>query len=264
MSPHERDTTPGVELPAAVSLAGRTLLAIFAHPDDESLACGGLLALCAERGARVVLLCATHGENNDGVRDEYWFELRARELEQAAAVLGVAEVILLDFRDGFLVWSPELGSRIADEIRRVGPDAVITFGRDGLYWHQDHVALCTVTTAVVAGMGASAPALYYVTMPPGVMRRLVDEMGSGADDREPMSYLFGCTPDAFGLSAEPPSLVVDVSAMASRKLAALQCHRSQVDGGVLARITPAEAARYFGVEHFHRPPGSREAFLDAL
>ena len=87
---------------AATSLAGRSLMAVFAHPDDESIACGGLLAMCADRGARITLLCATHGENNRGVRDEVWFEERARELHEAAAILGVQDVILLDYRDGFL------------------------------------------------------------------------------------------------------------------------------------------------------------------
>src|SRR6478609_1514754 len=101
------------------SFTGRSLLAVFAHPDDESIACGGLLALCADRGAHVALLCATHGENHGGVRDEVWFEQRARELDQAAGILGIRDVILLDYRDGFLPWTPDLSDRIEAEIRRL-------------------------------------------------------------------------------------------------------------------------------------------------
>ncbi len=251
------------------SLSGRSLLAVFAHPDDESIACGGVLALCADRGVRVTLLCATHGENRGGVRDEGWFDQRARELDEAARTLGIADVILLDYRDGFLPWAPDLSDRIEEEIRRLRPEAVVTFGKDGLYWHPDHIAICDATTAAVDGLGDEGPALYYVTMPPGQMRRVVDELWERHDDPGRALPLLGvANPDAFGIGATPPSLVIDVSACAPRKLAALQCHRSQIDGGAFARMTGGDAARFFDVEHFHRPPGSRvrsrHAFLDLL
>ena len=251
------------------SFAGRSLLAVFAHPDDESIACGGLLALCADRGVRVTLVCATHGENRGGVRDEGWFEQRARELDAAARVLGVDEVILLDYRDGFLPWAADLSDRIEQEIRRLRPDAVVTFGKDGLYWHPDHIAICEATTAAIDAMADEGPALYYVTMPPGQMRRVLDEVWDRGHDASVTSPLLGvANPDAFGVGATPPTLVVDVSACAQRKLAALKCHQTQIDGGAFARMTAADAARYFDVEHFHRPPGSRvrsrHAFLDLL
>jgi LmbE family N-acetylglucosaminyl deacetylase len=253
----------------STNLAGRSLLAVFAHPDDESIACGGLLAMCADRGVRVSLLCATHGENNCGVRDEVWFEQRARELHDAAAILGVQDVILLDFRDGFLPWAGDLSDRIEEEIRRLRPDAVITFGKDGLYWHPDHIAICEATTAAVDSMASEGPALYYVTIPPGQMRRIVDELWSAEESVAMASPLFGVTnPDAFGIGATPPSIVVDVSACAHRKLAALRCHQSQIHGGALARIADGHAARFLGVEHLHRPPGSRvrsrHSFLESV
>ena len=254
---------------ASTSPAGRSLLAVFAHPDDESIACGGLLALCADRGVRVSLLCATHGENNSGVRDEVWFEERARELHDAAAVLGVSEVILLDYRDGFLPWAGDLSDRLEAEIQRIRPDAVITFGKDGLYWHPDHIALCEATTAAVDSLAEDGPALYYVTMPEGQMRRFVDELWAGEEAVAMRSPLLGLTcPDAFGALAAPPSIVIDVRACAQRKLAAIRCHRSQIHGGALSRITDSDAARLIGVEHLHRPPGSRmrsrRTFLDSL
>ena len=267
----EIDTAPASKPhgESGTSFAGRSLLAVFAHPDDESIACGGLLALCADRGVRVTLLCATHGENNHGVRDEIWFEERARELHEAAAVLGIGEVILFDFRDGFLPWAGDLSDRIEEEIRRIRPDVVVTFGKDGLYWHPDHIAICDATTAAVDSLGHEGPALYYVTMPPGQMRRIVDEVWSAEEDVAKASPLFGlASPDAFGVGATPPSLVIDVSACAHRKLAALRCHRSQINGGALARIPDSEAARLLGVEHLHRPPGSRvrsrHAFLESV
>ena len=81
-------------------LTGRTVLAIFAHPDDESLACGGTLARLADAGVRVVLLCASRGERGSVsdpalVPDGDLGTVRTSELHEAAKVLGIAEVIIV-------------------------------------------------------------------------------------------------------------------------------------------------------------------------
>ena len=237
----------------SLDLSGCSLLAVFAHPDDESIACGGLLAYCAERGARVTLLCATHGESCSGVRDDIMFETRARELAEAARVLGIHELVLGDYPDGFLPWvsKSELEGRIAAEIRRVDPEVVVTFGDDGLYWHPDHIAIHERTTAAIESLGSDAPALYYVTMPPGSMRRIFDEYG-GPLNHVQKPLLGVSNPDAFGVAAETPTLIVDVGACAARKLSALKCHRTQVAHGVLQLIPEHDAARLLGIEHFHR------------
>ena len=252
----------------SADIAGRSLVAVFAHPDDESIACGGALAICADRGVRVSLICATHGENNHGERDEGWYVQRASELDAAAAVLGIGEVVLLDFRDGFLPWTDQLTSRIDTELRRLQPDAVVTFGKDGLYWHPDHIAICDATTVAVDALGDEPPALYYVTMPPGQMRRIVDEVWAQDEVTTGHLPLLGLNnPDAFGVGAADPTVVVDISAVATRKLAALKCHRSQIEGAI-ARLSDAAAPRLLGVEHFHRPPGllgsSRPGILEAI
>ena len=250
----------------APNLSGRTLLAVFAHPDDESIACGGLLARCAELGARVVLLCATHGEYQPGARDERLFETRARELADAAAALGLAEVILLDYPDGHLggVDPEAFEARLVAEIRRINPEVVITFGVDGLYWHPDHIAVHERTTAAVQAMGGDAPALYYVTMPPGQMRGLVDEWLRDPQRGTETPPVLGINPDAFGAKANEPTLVVDVTATARRKLAALQCHRTQM-GSALDRLGDT-AVRLLGIEHFHRAPiaSARDPFIERL
>jgi LmbE family N-acetylglucosaminyl deacetylase len=240
---------------------------VFAHPDDESIACGGLLARCAELGARVVLLCATHGEYQPGARDERLFETRARELEDAACALGLAEVVLLDYPDGDLrsVDEAVIEQRIVSEIRRVDPDVIVTFGGDGLYWHPDHIVIHERTTAAVRSMGAEAPALYYVTMPPGQMRGLVDEWLRDPHRGADVPPVLGINPDAFGARANAPTLVVDVTATARRKLAALQCHRTQI-GTAFDRLCGDTAARLLGTEHFHRAPiaSARDAFIERL
>src|SRR5258705_11676612 len=134
------------EASATLPLAGRTVLGIFAHPDDESLAGGGTLARLSDAGARVIVVCASRGEAGSIsdpalVPDGDLGGVRARELREAAAVLGVAEAIVLDHPDGDLRWHgvPELLAEILMLIERYRPDAVITFAEDGLYWHLDHI-----------------------------------------------------------------------------------------------------------------------------
>jgi N-acetyl-1-D-myo-inositol-2-amino-2-deoxy-alpha-D-glucopyranoside deacetylase len=124
---------------------------------------------------------------------------------------------------------------------------VVTFDEDGLYWHPDHVAVHERATAVVAALGAAAPALRYVSMPEGAVRALVDAAGGGA--RRP-GMLGVADVDAFGAAAPPPSLIVDASAVASRKLAALRCHRTQVEGSALDLLPERDAARFLGIEHY--------------
>jgi len=256
-----------------LSLAGRTVLGIFAHPDDESLACGGTLARLADAGARVVLLCASRGEAGSIsdpalVPDGDLGRVRARELRDAAAVLGVAEVIVLDHPDGDLRWDhvPELHAEIVSAIQRYRPDAVITFAEDGLYWHLDHIGVHERTYTAVRSLGAEAPPLYYVTMQHGVMREVVNA-AHAKGGAPPDSSFWGITPDAFGDSAKPPTFVIDVRDWVPRKLAALRCHRTQMGpNNPMAWINEEEARQWLGVEQFRRAPldAAGDAMLEHL
>jgi N-acetyl-1-D-myo-inositol-2-amino-2-deoxy-alpha-D-glucopyranoside deacetylase len=252
--------------------AGRSLLAVFAHPDDEALAAGGLLAWCAARGARVSLLCASRGglgQLDDPRRLELG-ETRARELDAAARVLGLHEVILLDYRNGFLPWvdREELEADIRAAITRLKPDVVVTFDNDGLYWHPDHIVMYQRTTAVVAAMSDEAPALFYVSMPHGRMRGVLTAAIAAAhpDAPPPQSVLGILDVDAFGLSAGAPTLVLDTGDFAATKLAALRCHRTQIAGDGLDLLPDHEAPSLLGVEHYRRADvGARgEAFIERL
>src|SRR5687768_16404952 len=144
-------------------LEGVTILGVFAHPDDESLACGGLLAAAADAGASVELLCLTHGEAGPGserTEREGLGVVRAGELREAARVLGVRGVTILDHQDGMLPWieAAALENDIASAMRRTRPDVVLTFDADGLYWHPDHVAVHERVTSAVAALRADGPA----------------------------------------------------------------------------------------------------------
>jgi LmbE family N-acetylglucosaminyl deacetylase len=228
-----------------------SLLAVFAHPDDESIACGGLLALAADRGVRVSLLCLTGGEGR-GTR-----EARIGELHAAARILGIGDATVLEYEDGMLPWADAdaLERDIRDAITRTGADTVVTFGEDGLYWHPDHIAVHERTTATVAALGAAAPALYYATMPGGQMRRVMDAATAAAarTNAAPPRLILGIdNPEAFGADAHEPTAVVNIAAVAERKLAAIRCHASQLVEDAFVFIEEAEAPRLFDVEHYRR------------
>jgi LmbE family N-acetylglucosaminyl deacetylase len=257
----------------ARSLAGRTVLAVFAHPDDESLACGGTLARMADAGARIVVLCASRGERGSIsdpslVPDGDLGRVRAQELREAARMLGVSDVVILDHPDGSLRWAdvPEFQAEIVAAIEKYRPDAVITFAEDGLYWHGDHIGVHERTYSAVQSLGAKAPPLYYVTMPKDTMRRVVDAArakGTAAAG----SSLWGISPDAFGLATTPPTFVIDVGDWTARKLAALRCHRTQMgSNNPMAWLSDADARSCLGVEPFRRErlASSGEALLEQL
>jgi LmbE family N-acetylglucosaminyl deacetylase len=247
-------------MPDAPDFSGRTVLAVFAHPDDESLACGGTLARLSDAGARVVVICASRGERgswSDGslVADGDLASARTRELHEAARILGVAEVIILQHPDGDLRWAdvPQFHAEIVSALEHYGPDGVITFAEDGLYWHLDHVGVHERTYTAVKSLGAAAPPLYYVTMQQGVMREIVEAAVSNGLRLE--SNPFDIEPDAFGDHAKPPTFVVDVHEWVPRKLAALRCHRTQIGpNNPLRHLTEEQARRLLGVEQFRRSP----------
>jgi LmbE family N-acetylglucosaminyl deacetylase len=196
---------------------------------------------------------------------------RFQELQDAARILGVANLVLLDHEDGMLPWtdSDQLEADIRSTIVRLHPDVVITFGEDGLYGHPDHIAIHERTTAAVAALGEDGPALYYVTMPSGGMRRVVQHVAAtfverGTHGEAPHKILGIADADAFGAVAAPPTLVLDVGRFAARKLAAIKCHRTQLEDDALALVGEADAAHLLGTEQFHRAgAGSRrDTFIE--
>ena len=133
------------------------LLAVLAHPDDESLGFGGTLAKYAAEGVETYLVTATRGERGrfgpigKGVDPAEVGRVREAELRAAAAVLGIREVALLNYPDGAVdqVDAPTAIRAIVAHIRRIQPDVVVTFGPEGAYGHPDHIAISQFTTAAI-------------------------------------------------------------------------------------------------------------------
>ena len=215
------------------------LLAVFAHPDDETFRCGGTLALLARRGVRVHLLTATRGEvgscgNPPLCHPEELPAVRERELHCACAALGVEPPRILDYRDGRLdEANPEgLIAEILGVVQKVHPQVMLTFGADGLSGHPDHVAIAQCAAEAFRRAG-KATALYTVTVPRGVTERL------GMERIRPV-------PD------EAITLAVDVTPAWEQKMAAIRCHATQLGASPMMQLSAEQQRRFFGTEHFVR------------
>ncbi len=242
-----------------------TLLAVLAHPDDESFGMGGTLALYAQRGSAVHLICATRGEVGT-VDAEYLqgyasiAELREAELRCAAAQLGLTSVTFFDYRDSgmpgtldnqhpqALVQAPleQLAAEIAESIRRLKPQVVLTFDPIGGYKHPDHIAIhkATVMAFKLAGepdFKSQLPPyrsdkLYFYVIPKGFFRLAVAVLP-----------FLGKDPQRFGRNRDidlaalvedgdfPTHAKIGYQPVAKIKDAAARCHASQLEGASLRR-----------------------------
>jgi LmbE family N-acetylglucosaminyl deacetylase len=204
-----------------------TVLAVWAHPDDEAYLSGGLMALAAEAGSRVVCATATRGEH--GTADpRNWpparlAAVRERELAASLATLGVREHHWLGIEDGRCAFVSPIGpvAAISRLIREVAADTVVTFGPDGVTGHSDHRAVSRWTTQAWAASGARGR-LLHATCTAGFATRF-----RAVHDRF----------DVFqrGLPTETPETDValrirlDGEAL-DRKIVALRAHASQTAG----------------------------------
>ncbi len=237
----------------------RRLLSVLAHPDDESFGMGGTLALYAEQGVAVHLVCATRGEAGE-VGPEYLqehksiAELREAELRCAAAHLGLASVHILGYRDSGMPGSPdnehpqaliqapleEVAAKVVRYIREIRPQVVLTFDPIGGYHHPDHIAIHKATVKAFHwagdpdfddGLPPHQPQkLYYHTIPKRFIRlavRLIRLFG-----KDPSRWGENEDIDLVSLAAEdlPVNAVIDYRQVRDRKEAASLCHASQ--GGV--------------------------------
>jgi len=249
-------------------------LAIFAHPDDESLVAGGALARYAAEGWRTALICATRGEwgpiSDESLADyENLGETRERELREACAVLGVSWLRFLDLEDGGVAAldadeADAVLEKLARLIRELRPQIIITFGPDGLYGHTDHIAIGQLATRAREMAGDPnafpghpadnpapyhAPELLYATVPRDFYPNLIARMAEAGLE----THLWGIPPEQFGVPFEEITITYDVTPFLDRKLAALRRHRTQLDDShAFTHLTGELAAEFFSLEFFRR------------
>jgi LmbE family N-acetylglucosaminyl deacetylase len=207
------------------------LLAVVAHPDDESFGCGSVLAHAAGLGWETAVLCATRGESGESrVPTPDLAALREAELREAAAILGVGEVRLLDHADSGMDGDPAPRTLaaadpalVADQVRAVidelVPDVVVTL--DGSDGHRDHAAIRDATLAAVGAATEPPVATYLWCLAQSSMQRWADHMRSVGSGAAYTAMAELGTPD------QDITTVIDVSQHLERRWQAIRAHTSQ-------------------------------------
>jgi len=249
------------------------LMAVLAHPDDESLGVGGTLAKYAAEGVEVFLLTATRGDGGRyrgyRVDDERHpgpaalAAIREAELRAAAAVLGIRNVALLDYRDQQLDRA-DPHQAIADivaHLRRVRPDVVVTFAADGAYGHPDHIAISQLTTAatVAAADGAfrggaagnepphAVAKLYYIAWPASTWAAYESAM------RKLVSTVDGVERQATPWPEWALTTTIDTRRFWPTVWRAVSCHESQMAAyEQLQSVAPEHHEALWGSQSFYR------------
>lgn len=202
---------PVTAQPAALLGKVKTLLAVFAHPDDESFICGGLLKLLHDRGVPTVLLTLTKGEASRereqlGLTIPQMQRLRAQELKKASTILGVGTLELHSLPDKALTEEQAL-PLVAAAFEHHRPTDVLTFAPHGISGHEDHRAVSVATTTLFERL-PWVQRLWYATIP---LSRL--------PQNSEHSYFEGDPDDRV--------VLLDIRAVAEVKRQAILSHQSQ-------------------------------------
>jgi N-acetyl-1-D-myo-inositol-2-amino-2-deoxy-alpha-D-glucopyranoside deacetylase len=263
----------------------RTLLAVHAHPDDETVTMGGTLARYSADGVRTVLVTCASGDlgevNTPGLligEDDGVGALRDRELDAAARCLGVSRVVRLGYSDSGMAGWPEnhrpgaffaadlaeATDRLVNVIKAEKPQVMVAYDETGGYGHPDHLKAHQVAVAAFEASGSAQPArLYFMRVPSTWARDFVQALRQVGIDA-PASAATGADagPDVteIGVPDELISTRVDVRQYIETKRAAVECHPSQwsVDH-FLRRMPLALAERLWAFEYYslESPRGER-------
>lgn len=226
------------------------LLALFAHPDDETFRAGGTLALLARRGFRIQTLTATRGQAGSCGEPQLCSPadlpaVREVELRCACKALGIEPPIILDYQDGHLAKANRdaILADILAAVDKVRPSVLLSFGLDGLSGHPDHIALANYTFEIYRDTPA-IQAIYTMAVPESLAVALKMDQIQALPD-------------------EQITLVLDVSQAWDAKMAAIRCHATQLSSTpILGK--PLEQQRLFlGKEYFvKRAARSKSDFFE--
>ena len=250
------------------------LMAILAHPDDESMGLGGALARCHGEGIHTSVVTATLGQAGRyrGIRPGEpghpgatgLGEIRRKELDAAVNVLGVDELIVLDYIDQQLDQADprEILPRLAAAIRRIRPQVVITFAPDGAYGHPDHIAISQFAGAAI--VTAADPAAHLPGDAAGDAPHAVEKfyyMAWNETDKEAFEKAFrrmsamvdGVERSPRGWPAWQITTMIDTSAHWDTAWKSVECHVSQIAAyEALAKLPPAAHEALWGRQAFYR------------
>lgn len=218
-----------------------TLMAIFAHPDDEAFGTGGVLSKYAHEGVEVHLVMATLGEAGQVANPAIqvtqplgvW---REQELRRACASYGIQHLHLLGFVDGQTTVAPQSLAvfKLVKLLRQYRPQVIISFGPDGIYGHYDHLAVHRWATAAAqlaaqpeywpeAGSPHRVAKFYHRAIPQDSIAAIEKTTGRIAVPIDGVPFPF------VGYPMEQITTLVDVREYARQKIAGVRCHASQLD-----------------------------------
>ncbi len=246
-----------------------TLVCFHAHPDDEAIATGGLMASSAAAGHRVILVCATRGEQgepqegvlNDG--EELW-ERRIVELATSAELLGAEEPRYLGYEDSGMMGEPsndnpecfwqadhdEATARLVAILGDVDADVLTIYDDHGGYGHPDHIRVHTVGLAAAAELGIEH--VYESTINRDRVRSLMAANQGPDDDVDTNAVAIDV--ETFGTPHDDISYELDVRSVVELKKQSIEVHRSQVGPDSFFLAMPNEVfAEAFGTEFFNVP-----------
>ena len=244
-----------------------TLVSFHAHPDDECIACGGVMRAAADAGHRVVLVVATRGEHGEIVQDvlapgQTLAERRIQETHAAAMVLGVARTEFLGYTDSGMVdtdtngaagsfWTAdveEAAERLATILREEDAEVLTVYDDNGGYGHPDHVQVHRV--GMRAGELAGTPRIYQATQNRDEMRRYFAAMAAARSGDEELPDI---DTENFGKPEAELTTRVDVWPWLTAKRTAMRAHPSQIAEDSFFLALPDEVfAMAFGTEWFIR------------
>lgn len=232
-------------------------MCVLAHPDDESLGTGGVLAKYAGEGVGTYVVTATRGErgryDETGTSPGPEIVGRAREAELRAAAkeLGVREVSFLDYMDGVLDEAPvaEVTEKIAGHIRRIQPHVIVTFDPYGAYGHRDHIAISQFTGAAIvrAADAHRVSKFYYFVNGPrkwAAYQAAFKTLTSTVD---------GTVRTAIAWPDWSITTVVDSTAVWETVWRAVQCHKTQMSiYKNFATLTENDQKAIWGTQELYR------------
>jgi len=258
-----------------------TLVCFHAHPDDECIITGGVMAKAAAAGHRVVLVVATRGEHGEvapGFLDpgEALWERRVAETHEAAKILGAQRVEFLGYVDSGMMGTPEndlpaafwqadldeAAGRLAAILDEERADALTVYDDNGGYGHPDHIQVHRVGYRAAA-LAARPPRVYEATMNRDeVMRQMRERPDAMPDDFDPPE---AADDPSFGKPESELTARVDVTAFANHKRRAMRAHASQIsEESFFLRMPDDVFTMAFGTEWFIRRgagPGITETDL---
>jgi len=252
-------------------------MCVHAHPDDEAISTGGILARYGASGVDTVLVTCTNGELGDGPggvkpgepghTPDAVVSLRLAELEASCKALGVAHLELLGYHDSGMAGWPqndapeafwrtevdEAAERLAALMARYRPQVVVTYDEHGFYGHPDHIQAHRVTVAAMERSGIGDK-LYYPAVPTSWIPRFAERLAARGVE------VPGEIADApFGTPDELIGAVVDCTEQAGAKFASLSAHASQAENIFFLSLGPEVFGEVFSEEAFVRARDSTGA-----